>query len=67
MNFAVSVNVPKSVSSISMLQCRAIQSGLGRHPVQIAADDAAVKTSMPRLPLEERDDEVAVHVLHREV
>ena len=63
----MSVNVPKSVSSISMLQCRAIQSRLGRHPVQIPADDAAVKTAMARLPLEGQDDEVAVHGLHHEV
>ena len=63
----MSVNVPKSMSNISMLQCRAIQSGLGRHPVQIAAVDAAVKTAMTRLPLEEQDDEVAVRVLHHEV
>ena len=40
---------------------------LGRNPVQIAADDAAVKAAMPRLPLEEQDDEVVVRVLHHEV
>ena len=40
---------------------------LGRNPVQIAADDAAMKTAMSRLPLEEQDDEVVVRVLHHEV
>ena len=39
---------------------------LGRNLAQTAADDAAVKTATPRLPLEEQDDEVAVHGLHHE-